>query len=83
MKFAEYQDKFRDDIINLLSRNMNSNYAEARRNMWDWQYIENPFANKSGNGIVLLEEGNFAGFTGLMPVRIKYMGNIVEGYWER
>ncbi len=82
MYIAEYKEKYKNTVIDLLSQGKDSDYFKKRHKIWNWQYIENPFSNKSGNNIVVFEEGILVGFTGLMPVQLNYMGNIVEAYWS-
>ena len=82
MKYIEYKEEFKGSVIFLLSNKKTPDFSNKKRIIWDWQYNENPYVNKLSKGILLYEKGKVAGFTGLMPVHLKYENIIVEAYWS-
>jgi RimJ/RimL family protein N-acetyltransferase len=81
MKFVQYEERFKDDVILLLSKGKSSDFVRDKIKIWNWQYSENPFLDNREHCIVAYKDDKVVGFQGLMPIKVQYMGFVVDGYW--
>lgn len=79
---AEYKEECKKKVIDLLSQGKDSGYLRKKYKIWDWQYNQNPFGKKVRKGIMVVEKGKVVGFNGLMPVKLKYLDNIIDACWS-
>ena len=81
IEFKPYREKYKDEIIALLSAGKSPEYHGRKEKIWDWQYNANPFSNNAPKGAVLLCDGKLAGFNGFMHVRVKHHDEWLQAFW--
>lgn len=81
IELVEYKDEFKENVISLWGYDKSAVYVRNKRAIWDWQYSDNPYADKISKGLVILEDGEVVAFLGNMPVMLKYGDRVVEAHW--
>jgi hypothetical protein len=81
MDMVDYRDEFKEGVTSLWGFDKDPLYVQKKRAVWDWQYGENPHAEKMSKGVVLLEDGEVVAFLGIMPVKLKYGDRVVDAHW--
>jgi len=81
MEMVDYKDEYKESVTALWGFDKDPHYVQKKRAVWDWQYGENPNAEKMIRGVVLLEEGEVVAFLGIMPVKLKYGDRVVDAHW--
>jgi GNAT superfamily N-acetyltransferase len=76
MKAVQYKPAFDEAILKLLGD------KAFKREIWNWQFFQNPFATNTDSLIVPVENGKVVGFNGSMPVRLKYKTGHTEAIWS-
>ena len=82
IEFTDYQDQYKDRIIELLAAGKSPEYRQKKEKIWDWQYNANPFAKNAPKGVVLLYDGEMAGFNGSMHIQLKYHDELIRTFWS-
>jgi len=82
MESVQYQEKYRDEIIRMLGESAQGDYIHWKKDIWEWQFIENPFTEKISPFVLFIEEEQVAGFNGSMPVLLKYNEKTMPVIWS-
>jgi len=76
IKTIPYRPEHKQLIIDLLDS------KPFKREIWEWQFMENPLVYDF-NPVVLVDRWDtIIGFNGIMPVRIQYDDEIIQGLWS-
>ncbi|PAU81202.1 hypothetical protein CK501_06485 [Halovibrio salipaludis] len=71
----QYRPEHRPGILKLLDD------APFKDRIWDWQF-EDPAMVRDFDPVVLVEGDRVVGFNGVMPARMIYLGERVDGIWS-
>ncbi|MFQ5661401.1 MAG: GNAT family N-acetyltransferase [Gammaproteobacteria bacterium] len=71
-----YRKEYRESVPDLMHS------RPFKKEIWNWQFIENPFSEQF-NPVILIDQWNSViGFNGVMPVKIKIGERVSDGIWS-
>lgn len=72
---TRYRPEHRSGILQLL------NDAPFKERIWTWQFEDEAMAD-TFDPVILLDGDRVVGFNGVMPARLNYLGQRVDGIWS-
>jgi len=76
IKIIPYSPAHKQAILDLLDS------KPFKQQIWEWQFIQNPYATKFEPVILVDRWGTIIGFNGIMPVRIKIDDEVLAALWS-
>ena len=58
------------------------NSKPLKRDIWEWQFVDNPLVEKFDPVIISDKWDSVIGFNGVMPTRIAHKGEIIDAIWS-
>ena len=75
-EYKKYKPEYKESILSLM------NSKPLKRDIWEWQFVDNPLVEKFDPVIISDKWDSVIGFNGVMPTRIAHKGEIIDAIWS-
>jgi GNAT superfamily N-acetyltransferase len=82
VQFRAFDVTDTEEAIKLLSIGRPERYRDLKRQLFDWQFLNNPHADGRSPFLVGELDGRIVALNGFMPARVRVHGRAIEACWS-